>query len=190
MFEIAIESGARYDNPGKAAQRVKERTEKKIILPRLDEFGRMVEVIKRGGSGFSQPASELVEFLAYGGFRKSEAENIRWADCDFKRKEIIVRGDPETGLKGRQVGESRIVQMIPDLRKLLERIRSDRPNESSDTRIMRVAECQKSINRASKILGMKRITHHDLRHLFATRCIESGVDIPTVSRWLPMMPTV
>ena len=28
------------------------------------------------------------------------------------------------------------------------------------------------------------ITHHDLRHLFATRCIESGVDIPTVSRWL------
>lgn len=26
--------------------------------------------------------------------------------------------------------------------------------------------------------------HGDLRHLFATRCIESGVDIPTVSRWL------
>ena len=24
----------------------------------------------------------------------------------------------------------------------------------------------------------------DLRHLFATRCIESRVDIPTVSRWL------
>jgi integrase len=31
---------------------------------------------------------------------------------------------------------------------------------------------------------VKRITHHDLRHLFATRCIEAGVDIPTVSRWL------
>jgi integrase len=28
------------------------------------------------------------------------------------------------------------------------------------------------------------MTRHDLRHLFATRCIESGVDIPTVSRWL------
>jgi integrase len=33
-------------------------------------------------------------------------------------------------------------------------------------------------------VGAARITHHDLRHLFATRCIESGVDIPTVSRWL------
>jgi len=31
---------------------------------------------------------------------------------------------------------------------------------------------------------IQRITHHDLRHLFATRCIESGVDTPTVSRWL------
>jgi integrase len=40
------------------------------------------------------------------------------------------------------------------------------------------------MDRAAKIVGMHRITHQDLRHLFATRCIESGVDIPTVSRWL------
>jgi integrase len=40
------------------------------------------------------------------------------------------------------------------------------------------------MDRAARIVGMERITHHDLRHLFATRCIESGVDIPTVSRWL------
>jgi integrase len=40
------------------------------------------------------------------------------------------------------------------------------------------------MDRAAQKLGIARITHHDLRHLFATRCIESGVDIPTVSRWL------
>ena len=34
------------------------------------------------------------------------------------------------------------------------------------------------------LLGIARFTHHDLRHLFATTCIEAGVDIPTVSRWL------
>jgi integrase len=49
---------------------------------------------------------------------------------------------------------------------------------------MKVHECQKAMNRAAKEVGMARITHHDLRHLFATRCIESGVDVPTVSRWL------
>jgi len=30
------------------------------------------------------------------------------------------------------------------------------------------------------LAGMLRITHHNLRHLFATRCTETGVDIPTV----------
>ncbi|NBR87158.1 MAG: hypothetical protein EB141_05590 [Verrucomicrobia bacterium] len=40
------------------------------------------------------------------------------------------------------------------------------------------------MDRAAKLVGMARITHHDLRHLFATRRIESGVDIPTVSRLL------
>jgi integrase len=50
--------------------------------------------------------------------------------------------------------------------------------------VMRLFECQNSMTNAATKIGMKRITHHDLRHLFATICIESGVDIPTVSRWL------
>jgi integrase len=49
---------------------------------------------------------------------------------------------------------------------------------------MLVHECQGVINTACTKLGIARFTHHDLRHLFATRCIESGVDIPTISRWL------
>ena len=51
-------------------------------------------------------------------------------------------------------------------------------------RLMRVHECQGAINTACRKLGIARFTHHDPRHLFATGCIESGVDIPTVSRWL------
>jgi len=43
---------------------------------------------------------------------------------------------------------------------------------------MQVFECQKSIDRTAKLAGVRRITHHDLRHLVATRCIESGVDMP------------
>jgi integrase len=51
-------------------------------------------------------------------------------------------------------------------------------------RILQVGECHLALARACKEIGIARLTHHDLRHLFATRCIESGVDIPTVSRWL------
>jgi hypothetical protein len=32
-------------------------------------------------------------------------------------------------------------------------------------------------------LEFPQFTHHDFRHFFATTCIESGVDISTVSRW-------
>src|SRR3979490_2273897 len=58
------------------------------------------------------------------------------------------------------------------------------PPEPLDAKVFAVRECQKALDRACKEVGTDRITHHDLRHLFATRCIESGVHIPTVSRWL------
>jgi len=63
-------------------------------------------------------------------------------------------------------------------------VRNERPDEAASCRVMRVRECQNAIDSACKKLGIARFTHHDLRHLFATLCIESGVDIPTVSRWL------
>ena len=183
VFQIAIEAGARYDNPALAALRVKQRTLKQIKLPESSQFENLVEVIKSSGSGFAKPSAELVQFLAYGGFRKSEASHITWGDCDFAAGKIIVRGSPETGLKCRQVGENRIVPMISEMRQLLEKIRVGKKPELNQP-VMQVFECKKSITTACKKLGIPRFTHHDLRHLFATRCIESGVDIPTVSRWL------
>jgi integrase len=125
-----------------------------------------------------------VRFLAYGGLRKGEAAFVCWRDCDLERNQITVRGHPETGLKNRRAGEVRRVPMIPQMRALLERLKAERTDAGPDEPVMQVRECQKALDRAAGIVGMKRITHHDLRHLFATCCIESGVDIPTVSRWL------
>jgi integrase len=77
----------------------------------------------------------------------------------------------------------RFVPMIPAMRQLLERLHCRQRPELTD-RVCILGECQKSLTRACQVVGVPRITHHDCRHLFATRCIESGVDIPTVSRWL------
>jgi integrase len=180
LLEIGVEVGARYDNPAKSIKRASERP-KHLVLPEPEQFERFVAEIENGGSGFSQPCADLVRFLAYGGFRKSEAANITWADCDFEKGEILVRGDVETGTKNWTV---RRVPMIPDMAALLRGIRAERPDAQPSEPVMKVRECQKAMDRAAKAVGMARITHHDLRHLFATRCIESGVDIPTVARWL------
>ena len=183
VLDFGIKAGARYDNPAKAIMRESE-TPKTLELPDSAEFEQFVAEMENGGGGFSRHCADLVRFMAFGGFRKGEAEFVTWADCDFERGQIIVRGHPESGLKNRKPGEVRIIPMIPKIKALLERLRAERPDAAITDSVMQVHECQKAMNRAAKVVGMKRITHHDLRHLFATRCIESGVDIPTVSRWL------
>lgn len=67
---------------------------------------------------------------------------------------------------------------------LLRRLRSERPDDSPLAAVMKIEECQKTMERTCQELGLDRMTHHDLRHFFATSCIEAGIDIPTVSRWL------
>ncbi|HOX57218.1 MAG TPA: site-specific integrase [Candidatus Paceibacterota bacterium] len=183
VCEIAIEFGARLDNPAKALERLTVKP-KELELPSFAQFQKFVEAVGNGGgrrNRFSRPCATLVQFLAFGGFRKTEAENITWADVDLDKGFITVRGDTMTGTKNSEV---RRVPMIDDMRTLLERLQTERPERKPSDRVMEVAECERAMTRAAKELGIKRLTHHDLRHLFATRCIESGVPIQTVSRWL------
>ena len=93
--------------------------------------------------------------------------------------EIVVRGHPETGTKNSEI---RRIPILPDMETLLKRLRTDEAR--GEDRIIKISRCNEALKRACKEIGIRRITHHDLRHLFATRCIESGVDIPTVARWL------
>ena len=180
ILDIAVEAGGIYDNPARFIKRLRVQP-KKLHLPTQDQFISLVEAIRKSDGGWNHRCAALVQFLAFGGFRKGEAANIAWADCDFQKSEIVVRGDPVTGTKNWSV---RRVPMIPEMIELLQKLRKQRPGEDVGTPVMQVHECQQAINSACKKLGITRFTHHDLRHLFATRCIESGVDIPTVSRWL------
>lgn len=180
IFQVGVEAGVLYRNPATGLKRARVRM-KMLILPTFEQFGQFVQEIANGGGRDSRNCADLVCFLAFGGFRISEATKIVWADCDLEKGEILVRGDTETGTKNWEV---RRVPMIPEMWQLLERLKSERAHFQKNDGVMFVKECQKAMDRAARVVGMARITHHDLRHLFATRCIESGVDIPTVSRWL------
>jgi integrase len=154
---------------------------KEIALPTIEKFNALIAEMRAGHSRDSINCADFASGLAFTGCRVGEAREIAWRDVDFDAGEIVVRGNAETGTKN---WELRRVPLIPDARALLERMRNERTGEPLDAKVFRVGECQKALDRACKKVGTDRITHHDLRHLFATRCIESGVDIPTVSRWL------
>jgi integrase len=180
VLSIAIEAGVLYSNPAAFLKRTAIRG-KEITLPATEKFNALLAEMRNGKSRYSPHCADFAAGLAFTGCRVGEARMVAWRDVDFDAGEIVVRGDVDTGTKNWAV---RRVPLIPDARALFSRMRGERSLESLDTKVFRVGECQKALDRACAKVGTPRITHHDLRHLFATRCIESGVDIPTVSRWL------
>jgi integrase len=180
ILNVAIELGVIYSNPAVTLKRATIRG-KEIALPSTDKFNALIAEMRAGHSRHSRDCAEFALGLAVTGMRKGEANALEWRDVHFEAGEIVVRGDAETGTKN---WELRRVPLIPDARALFQRMGSEHADEPLDAKVFAVRECQKSLDRACKKVGTDRITHHDLRHLFATRCIESGVDIPTVSRWL------
>jgi integrase len=180
LFDIAIGRGLIARNPALEIAKVRV-PQKKLELPSSDQFKAIVEHIREAGSATSQGCGDLVEFLAYSGCRINEAARVRWIDADEAKRRIYIAPGKN--------GESRYIPLLEPMRDLLKRIKEAprwfRSNQRKDGGfILSVAECEEALTNACTKADAHRITHHDLRHLFATRCIEAGVDIPTVSRWL------
>jgi len=180
ILAIAVKAGARYGNPALQVKRAKVKP-KKLHLPSRKKFLELVRTIESAHGRFSKDCADFVRFLAFTGCRKNEAKNVTWGDIDFKKGTIQVRGDEVTGTKN---GDPRPVYFFPELKALLQRLKEKVPQAKSTDKVLRVSEAQKAIDRAAKLVGIARITHHDLRHLYATTLIEHGTDIPTVARML------
>jgi integrase len=180
VFALAVENGVVFSNVADRLEKKSVRP-KKLELPTLQQFTLFVSEIRAGKGCFAHHCANLVQGLAFTGCRISEAARIEWQDVDFTAGEILIKGDPEEATKN---GEIRRIPMIPSALALFEQLSAARTTHDKHTVVFGVINCQKAMNRAAEKIEMARITHHDLRHFFATVCIESGVDIPTVSRWL------
>ena len=176
-----IEAGgvSRDKNPARKIKRLGVKPTE-LHLPEPEQFNRILQIVETSGAGQQQHCADLIRFLAFSGCRISEARKVTWADVDLARGEIRVTNAKRS--KRSSGAATRQVPIIPPMRELLDRLAKENPLPSA--RVCVLGECEKSLARACKLAGVFRLTHHDLRHLFATRCIEAGVDIPTVSRWL------
>ena len=175
VIAVSVKAGARHGNPAEAVGRCEVR-QKIIRLPERGQFLEFVHAVETAGAWCSHDCANFVRLLAFTGCRKNEAANLLWGDVDFERGRIHLRITKN--------GKPRYVPLIPDALALLEKLKSERSDAGNESRVLAVREAQKAMDNAAAKIGMIRITHHDLRHLFATQCIEAGIDIPTVSRWL------
>lgn len=183
IFDYAMRIGLMLANPARDIKRRKI-IAKPIEVPTREQFRKLIEAIRASdGRADSQrkakPGADLVELLAYSGCRIQEATSLRWSDVDFDRNALAITGG-EVGTKNH---EHRTIPMTDALRSLLLRLRDGTHPKPSD-KIAQIHDAKKCLGTASRGLGYHRFTHHDFRHFFATTCIEAGVDIPTVSRWL------
>lgn len=113
-------------------------------------------------------------FLLFTGSRRSEALNVTLSDFNFINSEIHIKGT-KTELS------DRYVPLFPALNDYildyLEKIYKGDPHKKLfPFSKRRVTEVFKEFMPLHKL--------HDLRHTFATRCLESGINIKVVQRWL------
>lgn len=180
VLDLAVRLGIIYANPAGELQPKPERP-KRLELPTPANFSKLLDLMRAGRGRTSQDCADLSQGLAVTGCRITEASFLEVRDLDFEKDEITVVGDPEERTKN---GQIRRVPMIPEAKQLFKRMLQERPQAKPHDKVFLVQGCRFALARACKKLGIPQLTHHDLRHLFATTCIESGVDIPTVSRWL------
>lgn len=188
MLDIAVERGQLGGNPLYPRGIKLKNVPRKPNLPEAAKLAEIFSEIEHHGGRASHATANFCRFLAFTGCRLSEAKAVTWADVDFKRGILHVRGS-------KTEAANREVPFIPAARALLEQLYVDRKNVASvavegvpyvdpKSNVLAVGEAGKSLTRACEKLGVERLTHHDFRDAFATAAIEAGVDIPTVAAWL------
>lgn len=172
-YARAMESGHVGSNLPLSLKRVKPK-KRKMDLPTADTFARVVADILAQRKSRSKAAAASVELLAYTGLRISEAQSLQWRD--IKADYLIVRTAKND--------DFRQVPLIPAAKDLLARLKAAGVPTEPDSPVMLLTSPRHALEGACERLGIDHLRIHDLRHIFATRCIEAGVDLPTLAGWL------
>lgn len=179
LFDRSIESKRLTANPMAKLKRLRI-VRKHRWIPSQEEFGQLIAAIRANVNWrYNDATADAVELFAYTGLRLSEGQNLKWKAVKADHIEVQVSEDFRT-----KNDEMRSIPITAALRDLLERLGKSPGNKGPEDRVMFIKRPTIGLANACKRLGFAHLRTHDLRHLFATRCLEAGVDIPTVAKWM------
>jgi integrase len=172
LAAIMIEHGLRTDDPTRGLKRIPNPRKLRVMPGRAQMDAIIGHILGAGKRGCTQSA-RMVAWLAFTGMRKGEVAALRWDAVGPEWVTVGAQGDT----KGK---EFRLVPVSAPLAKLIAEMRAD----NRGGRVFYMASPRKALHSACRANGVPLMRVHDLRHFFATWCIESGIDIPTVAKWL------
>lgn len=179
ILDVAVMQGYIPVNPGRhpMVKRVVP-TQKELRLPSRGKFVDLVNSIRGAGVQHCVDAADMVTLLALTGVRLGQARGLLWQHVDFEERIIFLQKSKRT--------PPREVPIGGELVQLLHRMRSERTEKelAPDQPVLRIKECLGFLTSACEKVNLERLTHHDLRHLFATTAIEQNIDVPRVAALL------
>lgn len=134
--------------------------------PQFEKFLAECDAIQRSHAGL------VVRFLCLTGLRPCEAYKLRWEHVLLNRIDIPADVSAKND-------RARSLPMVEGLREVLDRLRA----LTETGFVLPRGNVKATITKAAKRAGLKW-SPYVCRHYYATRCIECGVDVPTVSRWM------
>lgn len=164
-YSQAVTLGYILANPLDSVDGVKHFRNKGRALT-LDEQRHFIEVIE------DNLRKALYLFYLLTGCRCSEALSVCWSDIDYHGGRIHIHGT-------KTPQADRYIPLFPQIRALLD----DIPRGCVNLFPYTVNAVKSHFKRLKHKYGLT-FRLHDLRHTFATRCIESGISIFAVSKWL------
>lgn len=125
--------------------------------------------------GFGDHLTPMVLLSMNTGMRRGELRKIGWSDIDFQKAMLTIRGGYAKS------GQTRYLPLNIEALNVLSRWRAQSTAADAVFPILRADKSWKAVLKAAKI---ERFRWHDLRHHFASRLVQRGVDLNTVRELL------
>lgn len=161
-METAYNNKIIKDNPATCLLKISHIQKKGEALTRAEEKQFIKDI-----SG--TPCEKLFKFYILTGVRRAEALSLKACDVDVDTKRIKIKGT-------KTASSYRYIPLFDKVAILLQSITPDENGFYFPFQINYPTRQFKFICPAHKL--------HDLRHTFATRCLENGVNMKQVQKWL------